>query len=239
MSIRLTIVLVMVLSFLNCCAQATVVGDASVITIGNKKVIRNDGEKTIKGNGKIVENEVILTSFEKILNSSCGDIVFHVSEEYKAVITADSNLIEFITTEVSNDALVIELRKGSVAFKKLVIDVYCPELKSISMDGYGDFTSKDPIQTTKFEVSINGFGNTSVTGKADELKVTISGLGSFKGENFIANHVVAQIEGLGSAYVHANESLNAEIEGLGRIIYSGNPSTVNKNVEGLGRIRKR
>ena len=227
----------LVLCFVNSCQ----VGDQNVKTTisGQKKITVNNGHVNVKGNRKIVENEVTLTPFDRIYNGSNAEIFYHVSDEYKAVISTDSNLSEYVTVEVSDEVLNINLKGGTFSFTKLFINIYSPELKGVTISGYGNFTAKNPVQTSVFEANIYGMGDININGEVDELKVSIEGLGSFKGEKFATNHVIASIEGLGSIFVHVNESLTAEIDGIGRIRYSGNPTIVSQRVEGIGRIRKR
>jgi hypothetical protein len=54
----------------------------------------------------------------------------------------------------------------------------------------------------------------------------------------VARVVDVHIEGAGKARVNATESLKAWIEGAGVITYSGEPKTVEKTIDGIGRIKK-
>ena len=213
---------------------------------------------TINGNGEIVNSEVILASFDNIQNNCSADVTYHVSSEYKVVLSTDSNLIEFVETEVIDDVLVIKTQKGSYSFTEFTANVYCPTLKGVDISGSGDFLSKDIIQTPKFEININGSGdikgkfevNTFIanirgsgeiklSGNTDELKLSISGSGDFEGEKFISNHAEIKINGSGDVDIHVNESLNVQIYGSGDVRYSGKPTAVNHSIFGSGEVIKK
>ena len=233
----------------------------ALITIGSCCLINscvNLNGVTIKGNGEIVDTELVLTSFEKIQNNCSADITYHVSSEYKVIFSTDSNLTEYVEIEIVDNILVIKTKRGSYSFSEFSVNVYSPELQGINISGSGDFICKEIIQTPKFEININGSGdikgkfevNTFVvnirgsgkiklTGSTDELKLSISGSGDFEGEKFISNHAEIKINGSGDVDVHVNESLNVQIYGSGDVRYSGKPTAVNHSIFGSGEVIKR
>ena len=233
----------------------------AMITVGSCCLISsciNLNGVTIQGNGEIVDTEIILTSFEQIQNNCSADITYHVSQDFKIIITTDSNLIEFVETEVIDDILVIKTKRGTYSFSEFTVNVYGPELKGLSISGSGDFLCKEIIQTPKFEININGSGDIKgkfevttflanikgsgeirVMGSTDELKLSISGSGDFEGEKFISNHAEIKINGSGDVDIHVNESLNFQIYGSGDVRYSGKPTAVNHSIFGSGEVIKK
>ena len=233
----------------------------AMITIGSCCLISscvNFNEIVIKGNGEIVDTVVILPSFEKIQNNCSADITYHVSQESKVIITADSNLAKYVEVEIIDDILVVKTKRGSYSFTEFSLDVFGPVLKGLTISGSGDFVCKDFIQTPIFEININGSGDIKgkfevskfianirgsgeikVAGNTDELRLSISGSGDFEGEKFISNHAEIKINGTGDVDVHVNESLNVQIYGSGDVRYSGKPTNVNHHIFGSGEVIKR
>jgi hypothetical protein len=70
------------------------------------------------------------------------------------------------------------------------------------------------------------------------LSVHSEGAGSVDAGELVSPSVEVTIEGAGKARVHATDSLKAHIAGAGKITYLGDPKTVEKNIEGIGRIAR-
>lgn len=212
---------------------------------------------TIKGNGDLMSSERTVPTFEKIHSSGSANVRFHISQEYRVIVTTDSNLIEFVTTTVRNNTLNIGTESGSYSFTKLTVDVYSPILTGVSISGSGSFDSNDRITASVFEAnvsgsgnikviveseafssSISGSGNVTISGNNNDSNIIISGSGRFNGNEFINNRAVVNISGSGTASIFVTDNLNARVSGSGRINYHGNPSVVNSNVTGSGQINR-
>jgi len=211
----------------------------------------------IMGNGNISTSERTVSSFEKIDTSGSAEVRFHESQEYRASVTVDSNLDEYVEIYVRGNVLNIKPRNGfSYSFTKLLVDVYCPALTRVSMSGSGYFEGADTITTSvfaadisgngkisgrieceSFSAKISGSGKINVTGNSGSSNISISGAGSFYGDTFSVNTAVASISGSGNAYVYVTNSLKADISGSGTIYYRGNPQ-VNSKISGSGRVKK-
>jgi hypothetical protein len=70
------------------------------------------------------------------------------------------------------------------------------------------------------------------------LDLSLSGVGSFNGEDLKVKQAKVRNKGVGSAVVNVSEQLDASILGLGSIEYIGSPQ-VTESVKGLGEIKKR
>jgi hypothetical protein len=209
----------------------------------------------IIGNGILKTSERNVSSFEKIRSSGSADLRLHLSQEYRVIITTDSNLIEIVTTEVSGNTLRIGSKNGNYSFTKIQVDVYCPVLTGISISGSGSFSSDDKITAAVFESNVSGSGNINGTVECDNFSadisgsgdiaiagtgknsnIRISGSGNFNGIEFITNNVTARISGSGNMSIWALENINATVSGSGSIKYRGTPK-IDFNGSGSGKIR--
>jgi hypothetical protein len=207
------------------------------------------------GNRNLVSVEREVTSFNRINSGGSAEVRFHSSPVHRVVVTSDSNLIPFITTEVRNNTLHIGTVTGSYNFTKLQVDVYSPSLTFVSISGSGRFSAFDTIVTSNFESTISGSGRLSgiietsnfsaniagsgrvtVVGNSNDSSIKISGSGSFNGTEFFVNNANVQIGGSGNANIHVSNSLDATVTGSGRLNYRGNPPTVRSQISGTGRI---
>jgi len=91
------------------------------------------------------------------------------------------------------------------------------------------------ITVNKLSVDLSGAGNVVASGDADQFDLTISGLGSFKGQDLHTKSTNIEMSGAGSAVVWVDDELDAQISGTGSIDYYGSPS-VTKQVSGVGSI---
>ena len=177
----------------------------------------NEKDERIKGNGSIISQERMADNFNAVILNGVGNVNVHPSENYKVVVTTDSNIQNYIVVEVNGNNLLIDKTKPNVNFetKKLVIDVYLPELKSISLNGVGNF-------------QINN-------GNASELDFSLSGTGNIDAQNFQSQNVTIRLSGAGNAKIWATNTLNGSFSGSGNILYKGSP-TININKTGTGNI---
>jgi len=208
------------------------------------------------GNGNLVSSERSFSSFEKINGSGSAEVRFYASQEYRVVVTADSNLIDNVETYVRNNTLTIGTKHGVYSFTELTVDVYCPALTAVSMSGSRCFSSNDTITASTFDANlsgsgkingtidcnnfyarISGSGNITINGNSKDSNIDISGSGKFDGNEFSANNAVIRISGSGKAYICVTDDLQATISGSGELYYRGNPN-VKSSVTGSGRIKK-
>ena len=93
------------------------------------------------------------------------------------------------------------------------------------------------LNVKKLTVNMSGAGKLIVAGKATEQTVTISGAGDYQAKELESKTATITIDGASNSIVNVTNVLNAIINGVGNIEYTGNPK-VNKQVTGGGNIQK-
>jgi len=88
------------------------------------------------------------------------------------------------------------------------------------------------------EITISGSGKFMASGVAREIKSTISGSGKVLASELVVDRCAVRISGSGDVEINVKNTLDANITGSGTITYKGNPSQVNGQSSGSGRIRK-
>lgn len=190
----------------------------------------------VKGNGILVTSEKIVSPFEKISSSGIAKIRVHTSNEYRVVVTVDSNIEEYIDIDTKNNTLQIGMKKGSFSYTKLLVDVYCPTLSSVSLSGTGSL--EGIIENDDFTAQISGTANITVSGSSKNANIDVSGTGSFKGDEFKVNNATINLSGVGNVNVYVTDNLKSYISGTGVVSYRGNPASVDTKITGAGRIKK-
>jgi hypothetical protein len=173
----------------------------------------------IKGNGNITKTERITEGFNGILLEGVANIKIHFSENYKIVVTTDSNIQDFITIEVKNSLLYVDEKRTQDGINptKIIIDVYLPELENITSKGVGN-------------IEID-------SGNGSALNLTLSGVGNIDAQNFQAQNATIRHSGVGNVNIWATNTLNGNLSGVGNIFYKGNP-TINVDRTGIGNVKK-
>jgi hypothetical protein len=209
------------------------------------------------GNGNIIKDERTLLPFMEIVASGSTEVRFHAGTEYRAVVTIDSNLNDYLETIVRDDVLIIRHRfLKPVSFAKEIVDVYCPGIEGVSVSGSGRFEADDkimapvfrakvsgsgsiygPLECNNFSARISGSGKINITGSTREAEINISGSGDFVGTEFKIKDCSIDISGSGGADVFVEDNLKGHTSGSGRIRYHGSPKFDFRS-SGSGRIEK-
>ena len=211
----------------------------------------------IKGNGNLATLERSFSSFEKIQIDGSATVRFYASQEYRAVVTVDSNLVDYAEIVTDGSTLKIGTKDfGNALYTNYTVDVYSPFITSVSVSGSGRFDGGDDINTSTFAASVSGSsarfeaivkcetfsvvsrsGKMTVTGNANNADIKVSGSGStFSGGGFAINSANVNINGSGKATVNVSINLNANISGSGSTLnYYGDPTNKNINTSGGGK----
>jgi len=217
---------------------------------------------TEKGNGNVITSERTISPFEKIKSSGSVGMYFHASDQYRAVVSVDSNLDKYI--EVSTEDSVLNIRNkyygdSGNTFTQCTVDVYCPALTDISITGTGNFECVDTIASPtlaaeilgsgmmkekfkgdNFSLEILGSGNVTVTGTATNATVSVLGSGNFNGLMFDTKNATVAVGGSGKASIGVADNLKATLFGEGtggQITYRGEPK-IESNIKGNGKLLK-
>lgn len=211
---------------------------------------------SIKGKGEIVTETRNLSGFNKISLSIDGDVNYVQDTVYFVEISAQQNVLDVITTQVSAGELKIDSRRWIRKHNGITILVHSPDLRAMDLSGSGNIASFFDIVTTGLELNVSGSGNITLAAvHTDELEVnisgsgniavsggtvtgqkaTISGSGNITMDDLKATDSDAKISGSGNISLWAVNQLKASISGSGDIRYKGNP-VINTSISGSGSL---
>jgi len=196
------------------------------------------------------------------LQNSKTDVELVIDESLarEVVLTADDNIAECISVDfdAGPGQIVIDLTRRVVFTPtKLTIAVgapvraldvngawrftyNCPSVKEceVSIDGAanGDFTfgALDTLALT-----LNGTGNIKLAGTAKQAELRIDGAANIRAFDLTAESAEVTINGTGNCDITATKALFADINGLGKVVYGGNPPDVDYDIDGLGKVEAR
>ncbi len=210
-----------------------------------------------RGNDERITKEITVESFDKIEVSGAFEILLTPSESNVVIIEVDENLLRYIDIYVRGDRLFIETDRRLSSRKGIKIEVPVKELRAISSSGASDIESSEPISSSELEIEVSGAGKLDLKldvklvtldlsgatlvyleGVAERLEVDMSGAGSLAAEGFEVQDCSVDISGVGHVLVNVSGSLDAQVSGLGKVEYLGEPKSVRGDVSGIGKVSK-
>lgn len=181
-------------------------------------------------------------SFDSIEINGATQLRITVGVPNSVTVEGREKFLERLTTEVHGDTLHIKARKKDWVTigtsPRITVRVGVPKLSKLEVEGGNDveLTGLDGGAT---HIRLEGAVHLKGSGQLDELKVFMAGAGYADLDSVIAQSAAVTVAGVGTVSVHPVETLDATMNGVGAIFYSGSPSNVNTRVNGLGAIGRR
>ncbi len=218
------------------------------------------GGKGVKGNGNMTTVNRTTGNYNSIKCAGFMDFKLIPGSEGNITIEAESNLIEYITTEIKNDALIVKV-KNNMNLKPsknnpILITIPYESVHHVSLSGSGDLWNEGTLVSSSFDTSISGSGDVvleissskvkgSVSGSGDltlkgtttDLVASVTGSGDFHGFDLESVNVDVSVTGSGDAAVNVSGELRARVTGSGDIEYRGAPTREDSKVTGSGSIQ--
>lgn len=218
------------------------------------------GGKKIKGNGKVTTITRTTSDYDVVAVAGSFDVELVSGKEGKITLEGESNLLEYVVTEVSDGKLKIKTKKGyNIRVsngKKLVITVPFEDLDKVALAGSGDVYTKNAtikgdefkmalagtgdvildVDVDDLKMAVSGSGDMTARGTADNAEVKLAGSGDIHAYKLKAKNTVVSLAGSGDIRVYAENSIKARVAGSGDITYKGRPSKEDTKVSGSGSI---
>ena len=231
----------------------------SIIILATTQINAQWWGKGIKGNGNITTITRDVSGYDEVNVGGFYDVELVPGVEGKITIEGDSNLLEYIITEVDGKSLKIKTENNKnlkpSSRKGIRITVPFQDLEEVTLSGSGSIMSKAIIKANKFRTSVSGSGDVvlevdasdteakvtgsgdlTLTGNTRDFKVSVTGSGDIHASRFQADDVDAKVTGSGDIAMICNKKLTARVTGSGDIEYTGNPTKQDTKVSGSGSI---
>jgi hypothetical protein len=212
-------------------------------------------EMFIEGNG-IVRTEIRDAEGFNEINSN-GDFTVTVmpGNSYSVEVTAESNLLPYISTNVDGKTLKIRTTGIHSLRQNEPIEIYIttPILHGLSLSGSGlietgSFISTDfdlsvsgsgdiktKISSDRIKANVSGSGTILIEGDATNTNFVISGSGKIRTYNLLQDQCQAAISGSGDMYLNASQLIDARISGSGRVYFISHP-VIRTSISGSGEV---
>ncbi len=221
------------------------------------------GIVAIRGSGNTISEERVVSDFHAIDFSGVGKLTIVQGEREALTITADDNLLPYITSDVNNGTLTLAMKDSAWLpilrpMQPVHYTLHVKRLTRVEMSGAGELYAEtlnadnlmvvqsgagiitiDDLFATHLSVTMSGAGHVTVRGNVTTHTVQLSGLGSYQAGDLASQHAQVMLNGAGSVTVWAETDLDATLSGSGSVSYYGEPqirtsATGIVNVHNLG-----
>lgn len=153
-------------------------------------------------------------------------------------IEAPDELLPALSTVVSGSTLTLGSQAGSqpAGIGNVIYHLSVRSLTGIQATGSGTIRVEG-LSEPALTVEGIGSANTTVSGEAGTLALSLSGSGNFEGSGLRVTRATAQISGSGDAELNVSQTLQAELSGSGSLEFKGNPQ-VTQSAFGSGAVTK-
>lgn len=203
-----------------------------------------------------------LDTFTRVSLRTSANVYLTQGNTQKVEVSGKKGDLERLETKVRDGKLIIDdyKKNGWGNWSGLnSVDIYITvkDIVSLSVSGSGDMMSESKFKCDNLAIAVAGSGdlefdtdaknvNISIAGSGSVLlsgsseinKVSIAGSGKLDAEEMESGSYRISIAGSGKCRVHAKDEITSKISGSGSVYYKGNPSRINNNSAGSGKIRK-
>ena len=191
----------------------------------------------IMGNGHIITDTRPVGDFSEIQADGGFQIEWN-SGPPSLSITTDENLLRYIDNQNIDHRLRLHSHGNIWSSHGIKVAISSSTRSGAKLTGAANLTAKQPSGHS-FAVESTGAAKVFLDGSVDQLVTDMTGASKLKAESLQTK--VAEISSTGASHaeVAVSETLKVSITGAGKVIYSGNPPTVEKHVSGAGSIRRK
>ena len=189
-----------------------------------------------KGSGNVKTEKREVANFKSIDVSGAFEVEITAQKDFSLEIEGDDNLLPLIKTEVDGENLVIKSEKGFNTKNPLKIKISAPDLDRLSLSGASKVNLAN-LNNESFLLDSSGASKIKIDGATREFTVEMSGASKLDAENLKAENVSVDSSGASSMIVFVSNQLKADLSGATKLVYAGNPLSVDKTTSGASSVK--
>lgn len=193
------------------------------------------------GSGSLRTETRTVGSFDSIDLQGMVRLEVAIGSPASLTVQGRGEVLQRLKTEVHDGTLYVSSqRRDWVSLgtsPRITLRVSIPQLVSLNLEGGND------VLLTGFnggaaKLRLEGATRLRGVGAVQDLTVFKAGAGHADLKDLVADDAKVTVAGVGSVLVHPKNSLDATMNGVGAILYTGNPREVNTHMNGLGTIAR-
>lgn len=196
--------------------------------------------------------------FNKINSSGPVQLILQKGETNKVTVEAESNIIEYVITEVEGDKLIVRMT-GSWNNEKIkqpiLVHVTLPELREIKAKAASSVESKEvwespelkldassaarislAVKTRNLELEVVSAASIIISGETVELEAELTAAGTLKAGELVAERADVKISSTAYAVINVQNELSYDVSAIGKLKYYGSPEITNSKADFLSKV---
>ncbi len=206
--------------------------------------------------GEIVSEERQISGIEGVSIGSSMNLIIEQTGSESVRIEAAQDLIPYISTEVVNGKLQIELnRTGFTGIKPINCYVSVKDLETINVSSSASVRCDDlqvknlsvnmassskgnlNVDVINLNLLIASSANLTISGKADSQITKVNSSGKLDAFNLASKDCKIEVNSSGNANINVIENLEAIVNSSATLNYKGNPK-VNSDISSSGNLKQ-
>lgn len=199
-----------------------------------------------------------LSGISRLKISGIFNLELTQSDAESISIDGNPDIAENLRVTQEGDLLILELKEfnsGIFDKKDLKVNLSISDLREFEFKGVGNIKTNNSFRTDQIRIlgegvgnlrlhleareidaELNMMGNMELKGKADRVSLKNEGIGNVEASQLIAQEMDLVSSGIGKVSVHCEGNLALEVNGIGKVTYSGNPTLTKKEINGIGKV---
>jgi hypothetical protein len=192
----------------------------------------------VSGSGNVATEHRGVAGFNSVEVSGVFQVEIVSGKEYSVEVQADDNVLPLIETNVSGSTLHIDLREKASSISTMIVRITAPNIERVDTTGAANVTASG-ISNDLFTINTTGASKVNLGGETAKLDIKVTGASVIDAEQL--NAVAANIKASGASKINVSVSgeLHTDASGASRIVYSGDPKTVDNRTSGASSISKK
>ena len=189
----------------------------------------------IMGNGHIVTDTRSVSDFSEIEAGGAFEVEWR-SGPTSLSVTTDENLLHYISSENVDHQLRLHSGGNLWPTHHIKVSISSPSREGAKLTGAARLTANQ-LSGHSFAVESTGAAKIILDGNVGDLVTDMTGASKLEAASLQTKTAEISSTGASHAEVAVSETLKVSITGAGKVIYSGNPPTIEKHITGAGSIR--
>jgi hypothetical protein len=192
----------------------------------------------VTGSGNAATERRDAAGFSEVEVSGAFQVEIVAGKDFSVEVQADDNILPLIQTKVNGDTLQIELEQSVKSKSAMIVRISAPNIERVQSSGAAKIDASG-IKNEQFNIETSGASKVVVNGETVKLDIEVSGASNVDAEQLRAAQANVGASGASKVTVNAANELHADASGASKILYTGEPTTVNKGESGGSSIRKK
>jgi hypothetical protein len=192
----------------------------------------------VSGSGNVTTQNRDARGFTSVDVSGVFQVEIVAGKDYSVQVQADDNVLPLIETNVDGDTLHIDLSEKASTRNDMIVRITAPNIERVETTGAAKVTASG-IKNDSFGIETTGASKVTLSGETSKLDINITGASMIDAEQLKSVNADIQASGASKISVNVSGELHSEASGASKIVYSGDPKTVDNHQSGASSISKK